>query len=118
MNAFAQNAYRDAARVSKTPKETEAALLARMNLALQTAAGADYRTLARAVTDNMRLWNALSDDVVQPENGLPDALKAQIVWLAEFARVQGGRVLHQGGDVTPLIDVNNAVMRGLNGKSD
>lgn len=115
MNAIAQNAYRHAGRVSKTPQETEAALLARFSAAMQSAR--DFSTLAAAVSDNLRLWNALADDLVSPGNALPDALKGQLVWLAEFTRLHSGRVLQGKADAAALIDINNAVMRGLNGKA-
>lgn len=118
MNAIVQNAYLTAGRVSKTPRETEAELFARVSARLQLAVDCgDFRQIVGAVQDNMGLWNALADDLSDPGNRLPAALRAQLIYLAQFTRIQTNRILDGSGEVAPLIEVNNAVMRGLNGKA-
>jgi flagellar protein FlaF len=74
--------------------------------------------LAAAVHDNRRLWTILAADVADPANPLPAALRARLVYLAEFTRVHSGKVLREGASPDPLIEINIAVMRGLSGAED
>jgi flagellar protein FlaF len=46
---------------------------------------------------------------------LPRALRAQIFYLAEFTRQHTSKVLRGDAEVTPLIDINTAIMQGLAG---
>ena len=57
-------------------------------------------------------------DVAEPTNLLPQPLRAQIFYLAEFTMHHSAKVLKGDASVAPLIDINTAVMRGLRGDQD
>ena len=67
----------------------------------------------RALDENRRLWNALEEDLVTPQNQLPDPLKAKIISVAIW--VQRHSKLAECGEATtePLIQVNESIMKGL-----
>jgi len=75
--------------------------------------GADFAALAAAIHDNRALWTVLAADVADADNALPAQLRAQIFYLAEFTDAHSRKVLRGEADVSALIDVNTAVMRGL-----
>ncbi len=119
MNAIlqAQAAYREQAQTIRTERGLEYDALARITHRLKSAAkeSGSIGPLASAVHDNRRLWTIFATDAADRANPLPAELRARIISLAEFTRQHSGRVLRDGADVTPLIDVNLAIMRGLNG---
>ena len=83
--------------------------------AVDEADRAAFPQLARAVTDNQRLWGALAEDLMNDDNPLPVPLRAQLVSLAEFVRRHSLAVLGGRASVAPLIDINTAIMKGLRG---
>ena len=111
----ARAAYSTEAGAVHTPRATEYRTLARITHLLKSAAAAghDMPALAAAIHDNRRLWTILATDVADPANPLPPALRARLVYLAEFTRVHSGRVLREDASPDPLIEINVAVMRGL-----
>jgi len=100
-----------------TPRATEYRAFARVTHRLKSAIATDHDmpALAAAIHDNRRLWAILAADIADPANRLPAALRAGLVYLAEFTRVQSGKVLREGASAEPLVEVNVAVMRGLAG---
>lgn len=77
------------------------------------APSTNFAELAAAIHDNRSLWTILASDVASSENALPELLRAQIFYLAEFTDFHSRKVLRGEGDVSVLIEVNSAVMRGL-----
>lgn len=73
----------------------------------------DYPSLASALHENNRLWMAFAIDVANPDNLLPDDLRARIVYLADFTRQHTHKVLQKNETAVPLIEINAAIMRGL-----
>lgn len=73
----------------------------------------DYPAFVAAIHDNRKLWSILAVDVAQPENGLPQELKARLFWLAEFTDAECRKLLRGSGDVGILIEINAAVLQGL-----
>ena len=119
--AFAHSAYASAAAPIRTDRDSEYAVFARVTHALKSLDETDKRAfpkLAQAVHDNQRLWSALSDDLMQDGNKLPDALRAQLIGLAEFVRKHGMLILAGKASVVPLIDINTSIMRGLRGNGE
>lgn len=117
MNALdkAQSAYRSTVQPTRTNRGIEYDVFARVTHRLKdAAAGGSARTkdLISAVHDNRRLWTLLAADIAGEGNALPQELRARILYLSEFTRTYSSRVLN-GASVDPLIDVNTAVMRGL-----
>ncbi|RFP86543.1 flagellar biosynthesis regulatory protein FlaF [Rhodobacteraceae bacterium 63075] len=69
---------------------------------------------AEAIDLNRRLWSLLAVDVLSDENLLPQTTRASILSLNEFTRAHSRKVLKDEADVRPLIEINAAMMRGLN----
>ena len=118
MNAtlHAQNAYRTKSQPIRTDRDTEYDAFARITSRLKSAAArkpASFKELAAAIHDNRRLWTLLASDVASKENALPDAVKAQIVYLSEFTRVHSSKVLKKEATAEALVEINTAVMKGL-----
>lgn len=116
--AFVHSAYASAAAPIRTERDSEYAVFARVTHALKSLDESDKRAfpqLAEAVTDNQRLWSTLSEDLMHDGNKLPDALRAQLIGLAEFVRKHSLQVLAGKASIVPLIDINTSIMRGLRG---
>lgn len=118
--SLAQSAYAAAAAPVRTDRGTEYAafqtVTARLNRASRPAASMSER--AEALHENRRLWSILATDLAGAENALPQGLRAQLFYLAEFSLLQSRRALRDEGALQALIDVNMAVMRGLNGQGE
>lgn len=121
MNAqtLARRAYGDTASTARTPRSIEYDLLAKVTHRIKTAAlkgRMGYPQLVEALSDNQRLWTALAIDVADPDNGLPADLRARLFYLAEFVQQHTSQILLKKARITPLLEVNVAVMRGLSQK--
>ncbi len=119
------DAYADPEAPTRSPRGIEyeaiARITARLRAATEVVRGKDdtggFARLATALHDNRRLWTALAADVADPGNGLPQELRARIFWLAEFTGRHSGRVIAEGADPAPLIEINTAILRGLRGEA-
>ena len=67
----------------------------------------------QALSDNILLWNALSADVATETNPLPQNLKAQIFYLAQFMRHHTALVRDNKATVDAMVDINKMMMSGL-----
>ena len=114
---LAQTAYRSAAAPIRTDRSAEYGAFETVTSALARAAkpGAKMPAIAAAIYDNRRLWTVLTVDLASPDNGLPDELRAQLLYLAEFSLLHSRKALQDPSLIEPLIDVNRSVMRGLDG---
>ena len=118
MNALnlAQSAYATARSPVRTPRSTEYEAFARITHHLKEAAARGrmgFAHLAEAIHGNRRLWSMLASDVADANNGLPQDLRARIFYLAEFTNHHSRLVLNGEAEITPLIEINTAIMRGL-----
>lgn len=114
--ALAKKAYASGTETLATPRSTEYGALTRVTQRMIAAARHGRRGfvhMAHAIHDNRRLWTILAADVADPNNELPDDLRARIIYLAQFTDHHSRQVLKGEADVLPLIEVNRAVMRGL-----
>lgn len=75
-----------------------------------------FPDLVAALDENRRLWTAFAEDVADPQNALPQDLRARIFYLAEFAMGHTGKVLAGTASAAPLIEINTSIMRGLRGQ--
>ncbi len=119
-SALAQRAYGQTSAPTRTPRNTEYDVFARITHRLISAARGgkkEFPALAKAINDNRRLWTTLATDVAGDGNALPDDLRARIFYLAEFTHAHSSKVLREGASVAPLIEVNAAIMRGLSNKA-
>lgn len=115
----ARQAYAPTQIAIRTDRALESQLLSQITVRLHhslTANVVNFPALASAIHDNRRIWTTLAASVVDQDNNLPDALRAQLFYLAEFTNHHSAKVLAGAADAQALVDVNTAVMRGLNGQ--
>jgi flagellar protein FlaF len=117
-SSAARAAYARPEAPGRSPRALEYELLARATKALSTARadGVSHAQVLAALNENQRLWSTLAADVAEPENGLPQQLRAQLFYLYEFTAHHSRAVRDKKASVEVLIDINTAVMRGLRGQ--
>ena len=116
---LAQAAYAQPASPVQTERGAEHAAFQRITARLQKANSADapFRLRVEALHDNRRLWTLLAKDVLDNDNALPEDLRASIVYLFEFTQTHSRIALRDTAvALTPLIEINTAIMRGLRGE--
>ncbi len=74
----------------------------------------DHPRYIKALSENRRLWTVLARDVSGDANQLPKQLRAQIVYLFKFTLIHTSKIVNKMADETALIEINTAIMRGLN----
>ena len=116
MNALkkARTAYAPSQSAVRTPRSIEAQLLGRANAQLRNANS--FPATAEAVHQNRRIWTSLAASVADEANKLPQQIRAQIFYLAEFTEHHSKRVLNGEADVSPLMAINSAILNGLSGQ--
>ena len=103
----------------RSQRSIEYDLFARVTKRLTAAWAArtqDFAGLVRALHDNTTMWRTLASDVAEPENGLPQQLRARLFYLYEFTAQHSPKILDDQASVDVLVDINTAVMRGLRGE--
>ena len=99
--------------VTEAPRTTEYRALALVTGKLIEAKEERGQAFIEACFLNRKLWTLFQDDLTLPENGLPDALKAQLISLSIWVQKQTGPVMTGEASVDALIEVNTAIMAGL-----
>ena len=113
---LAQSAYAANSTQIRTPRSMEFDLFARITRQLRVAMEAkDFPKLVQALHENRRLWTLLATDLASDGNALPQTLRAQLFYLAEFSLRHGEDVLARRAEADALVEINTAVMRGLEG---
>lgn len=116
---LAQAAYAPKNSPVLTGRASELHLFSQITARLKAAAASgSFPDLAEALFHNRRVWTHLAAEVAEPDNALPPQLRAQIFYLAEFTEHHSRQVLRREAEVTALIDINTAMMRGLAGRTD
>ncbi|MCY1128708.1 flagellar biosynthesis regulator FlaF [Frigidibacter sp. RF13] len=118
---MARAAYASPTAATRSPRSIEYDAFARVTHQLKAALAApkaNFAALARALHDNRALWTVLAADVAEAANGLPEALRAKLFYLAEFTVDHSRKVLAGQADVGVLVEINTAVMRGLRREED
>ena len=115
---LAQQGYGSASRATIDPRAAEYDVFCRVTADLRTAAalpeGFDrQRALIIAAHDNLRLWDFVAYDVASDHNGLPDALKRQLLSLASFMRRVSPQVANGSMAPDDVIAINTSIMTGL-----
>jgi flagellar biosynthesis activator protein FlaF len=105
--------YKVAQAATEHPRNTEYRLFAQVTRALMQLGHEVDAAAHETLNWNQRVWIALQTDVAGEANKLPDTLKAQLISLAMWVDNYTIKVMKQGAPVTPLIDVNRAIMEGL-----
>jgi len=116
--SLAQTAYSASATPVRTQRGTEYAAFQKVTAQLNQARRDDAPMTDRAAAlhDNRKLWTILASDLADSDNGLPQALRAQLFYLAEFSLLQSRKGLDDVAALDALVDINTAVMRGLSGQ--
>ena len=112
-------AYQRAAEHAEGPKQTEYRLFGLVTRALMDAEqtdASDFKSRMKALHWNRRLWTTLATDCADPENGLPEALRASIISISIWVARHTSAVMRKEEQIEPLIDVNRIVMQGLSGQ--
>lgn len=117
MNAFqlAKSAYSPVVAPFRSAQSNEYEAFAKVTSALKRAH--TPAETGEAVHDNRALWVVLAADVCDPDNGLPQPLRASIFYLSEFTAVHSRKVLKGTAKIDALLDINAAVMAGLRQQS-
>ena len=107
--------YQSTLTVTESPRQTEYRLFAQVTKALMDAKaeGEKGKEFIAAIDWNRRLWLMLQMDLVSDENGLADALKAQLISVAIWVDKHTTSALRGDAKIQPLITVNRAIMEGL-----
>ncbi|MGR3621150.1 flagellar biosynthesis regulator FlaF [Pseudophaeobacter sp.] len=123
MNALlkAKSAYSAAKAPTRTTKDREYDVIARATHGLAAAhktaslnkGPESFSILADALHKNRKMWTIFEVDLAAKENDLPQDVKENLFYLAEFTRQHTSKVLSRKANVRPLIEVNMAIMRGL-----
>ncbi len=113
---MARTAYANSSAPIRTHQSTEYDAFARITRRMKEAVGKGkpgFPALAAAIHENRRLWTLLAGDVADKENMLPQQIRAQIFYLAEFTIQHSTKVLNGSAGADTLIEINTAIMRGL-----
>ena len=111
-------AYQQAATRAETPRETEYRLFGQVTLALMEAAKCeptDMRGRIDALDWNRRVWSVLGTACADPDNALPESLRAAIISLSIWVSKHTSAVIRRREEIEPLIEVNRMIMQGLRG---
>lgn len=116
--SLAQTAYAASATPVRTERGTEYAAFQKVTARLNQAQrdGAPMTERATALHDNRKLWTILASDLADGGNELPQGLRAQLFYLAEFSLLQSRKALNDAAALGALVEINTAVMRGLSGQ--
>ncbi len=118
MNATlkAQSAYTQNQTAIRTPRSIEAQLLGSITSELRKTSEnkSDYAAFVDALHRNRKMWVTFATGVADKDNTLPETLRAQLFYLAEFTEHHSRKVLKGDATVQPLIEINTSVLRGLN----
>ncbi len=115
----ARQAYAPTQVAVRTERSVEAQLISQITARLRKESKTtpiDFPALASVLHDNRRMWVTMAADVADNDNALPKPLRAQIFYLAEFTEIHSRKVLRGEADAVALIEINTAVLRGLNGQ--
>ena len=112
-------AYQRTAQYTETPRNIEARLLGDVCRELTTLSqpGAEKNRLREALDWNRRVWNTLTLDCANPENPLPAQVRANVVSLGLWVSRYTEEAMWNDADIAPLIDINQAMIKGLMGRA-
>ena len=110
-------AYAQTQKSSMSPREVEAMAFTKAALMLEDAKRNldDYDNYAAALKFNQLLWTIIQADIVDKENKLPAAIKANILSLSIFVDKQTIKALAdtKARHLETLININKNLAEGL-----
>lgn len=114
------NAYHRTQSIVATPRGTERRLMSQVTGDLIEAreSGLSGAALMPALHRNREVWTHFSSMCSQPDNMLPDNLRAAIVSLALWVEKHTSAVATGRDSIEDLIDINRLLIEGLNGENN
>jgi flagellar protein FlaF len=115
----AQSAYGNTGRTIGSDRDVEVQVFQKAILSLRPFIGLDFKLSSEsavALSENLKLWDVLTVDLVHPDNQLNDTLVAQLIELGRFVRSHTHGLYAGTGTVDVLVDINSAVLQGLMGR--
>jgi flagellar biosynthesis regulator FlaF len=111
----ALTAYGTVIRSTEHPRTIEYHILARATAMLEraTAPSAGPAAMPGAIHDNRMVWTAFAADLADDGNAWDTTLRARLLSLARWVFAESDRVLREKKSPQALVDVNRAVMLGL-----
>lgn len=108
-------AYARARTIAELPRASEARLLSQITGELIRARDAGQRgaSLIATLHRNREAWGIFTATCAASGNGLPDALRAQIISLGLWVDRHTSLVMRDSGALDDLISVNRAIIEGL-----
>ena len=113
-------AYQQTARKHADPRDVEYRLFAQVTRALldvKDQRESDLKRFADTLDWNRRVWSALALDCANPDNSLPEEVRAGIISLSIFVSKHTSLAIRGQDDVDTLIDLNRTIMQGLSPSS-
>lgn len=110
-NAQAARAYQTSASF-RGMREQEADVFRRANGAIMAAKDGGAIARVRALADNRRLWSMVISLLTDPENALPESLRASIISVGRAVQREMDR---ETPDLDFLISINENLAAGLSG---
>ena len=109
------DAYATAQKAAEAPRDLEIRAIAHVTRQMSEAnkPGADTMSRIRALNANSRLWGLLAQDLSNPDNPLPETLKARYISLGMFARRRSLQAMTDQSDFSTLIQLNTDVLEAL-----
>jgi len=111
------HAYQNARSRAEAPRATEARLIGQITGEMMAAQsrGETGAALIHPLHRNREMWTAFASDCAAPGNGLPDAVRASVISLSLWVERFTSDVVRGRESMDALIDVNRAIMEGLQG---
>ena len=103
-------AYQKVQQRVETPRETEYRLFTQVTRALIEAASLPKTEIARrmdALDWNRRVWSFLASDCYDPNNALPEQLRAGIISLSIFVGKYTSEIMQKDADIEKNIKSHN-----------
>jgi flagellar biosynthesis activator protein FlaF len=105
-------AYRAASRY-RSQRDQEADVFRQAIAGLRSSQGIEQIQQVRALADNRRLWMMVTNLMTDPDNVLPDPLKARIVAVGRSVQRE---MEQEKPDLDFLIAINESIAAGLAGQ--
>jgi flagellar protein FlaF len=110
-------AYAQQQKRNLSPREVEAMAFTKAAVLLEEAKGktGSIEEYAKALRFNHLLWTIIQADLTEPENQLPDEIKANIMSLSIFVDKQTTKAMRSSNaiDLDVLININRNLAAGL-----
>ncbi|MDI9349627.1 MAG: flagellar biosynthesis regulator FlaF [Candidatus Symbiobacter sp.] len=111
----AAGAYGKSNRSTRSPRETERDVIARVTHQLRSAKEkkSDGVFIVRAISDNLTLWYVLMTDLANDNNNLPPDLRAKLLSIGMTVVRECEQVDRTRVNIDFLIEVNQNLIDGL-----